>query len=174
VTWTAGFSTSSLRIQELVGRFREIGETSMRDLPLYNPDLEVEAVGFRTFEGQWVGVLITPWFMNLMRLPKIAAPMDMAHIGSKVVTMLPSGEHALTRGGDEVIGTYESLSLHSPMSAFKAQEAARTEADRRVKDLMRPSGSSSTKDVGRLQPKGEKISRRAFLRGTRSDSGLGS
>jgi [NiFe] hydrogenase assembly HybE family chaperone len=100
MTWTPGFSADSPRIRELVERFREIGETSMRDLPLYNPDLEVESVGFRKFEDQWVGVLITPWFMNLLRLPKQTARMEMARIGRKVKAILPSGEHQLMQGGD--------------------------------------------------------------------------
>lgn len=165
-------STENLRIRELVERFREIGESSMRDLPVYNTELEVEAVGFRPFEDQWIGVLITPWFMNLLRIPKQPAPIDLAGIGRRSETTLPSGECELMRGGDEVIGSYDSLSLHSPMSAFKTQEAAREEAIRRVKDLMSPSDDSSPNDGARLQAEPKKLSRRAFLRGTRSDSGI--
>ena len=67
-------TAESPRIRELVERFREIGETAMRDLPLYNPELEVEALGFQALDDQWVGVLITPWFMNLVRLPTQSAP----------------------------------------------------------------------------------------------------
>jgi len=168
---TLRISTDNLRIRELVERFREIGKTSMRDLPLYNPALEVEAVGFRTFEDQWVGVLITPWFMNLLRLPKQPVPMDMTSIGRKAKATLPSGEHELMQGGDGVIGSYESLSLHSPMSAFKTQEAARQEAHGRLQDLMHPSKDPAPEVNGRLQAEPTKMSRRAFLRGTRSDSG---
>lgn len=170
MTRTPGFSADSPRIRELVERFREIGETSMRDLPLYNPDLEVESVGFRTLEDQWVGVLITPWFMNLLRLPKQKARMDMARIGRKAKATLPSGEHQLMQGGDEVIGSYESLSLHSPMSAFKTQEAAREEAIRRLTDLMRPSHDPPPGATGRLRAEPKKMSRRDFLRGTRPEA----
>lgn len=165
-----GFSADSPRIRELVERFREIGETSMRDLPLYNPDLVVEAVGFRHLEDRWVGVLITPWFMNLLRLPKQQAPMDLALIGRRLKATLPSGEKELMQGGDGLIGAYESLSLHSPMFAFKTQEAAREEAARLLKELMRPSDCSAPEDIGRLQAASSKMSRRAFIRGACSEA----
>jgi len=151
----------------MVERFRTIGETSMRDLPIYNADLEVEAVGFRPLDGHWVGVLIPPWLMNLMRLPERPEPMDMAAIGRKVRVALPSGERVLLWGGDESIGGYESLSLHSPMFAFQGQEAAREEAEQRLAELMRPAQGSEPVDDGRLHTEAgpEKMSRRAFLRG---------
>ena len=49
--------------------FRAILETRMRGLPVLNPAVEVEAVGFRAWEGHWLGMLVTPWFINLMLLP---------------------------------------------------------------------------------------------------------
>ena len=41
----------------------------MKGMPIYNPTLAVEAVGFREHEGRQVGVMVTPWFMNLTVLP---------------------------------------------------------------------------------------------------------
>ena len=157
------------RIAELVERFRTIGETAMRELPICNRDLEVEAVGFRPIEEHWVGVLITPWFMNLLRLPQAPAPMETASLGRKLKVTLPSGERELIQGGDEVIGAYQSLSLHSPMFPFGTQEAARQEAERRLTDLMCPAEQPVPNDNGRLRAEVEppKISRRAFIRGTR-------
>lgn len=158
-------STSIPRVADLVERFRVIGETSMRDLPFYNPELAVEAVGFRSFQDRWIGVLVTPWFMNLVRLPEQPEPMDMTRIGGKVEVLLPSGERQLMQGGDELIGAYESLSLHSPMFAFKAQEAARREAKQRLAELMQPSEEVGHDDNGRLNLKSgpQAMSRRAFL-----------
>ena len=167
----AGTAVENHRIAELIRRFREIGETSMRDLPLYNAALEVEALGFRQMDGHWVGVLITPWFMNLLRLPEEPVAMDLAAIGRKRTIALPSGERDLIQGGDEMIGAYESLSLHSPMFAFQSQHAARQEAERRLIDLLQASQESSPQENGRLRADDElpKMSRRAFLRGTASE-----
>lgn len=161
-------SIQSPRVVALVERFRTIGETAMRDLPLCNDDLAVEAVGFRSFEDHWIGVLITPWFMNLMRLPEQPEPMDMVRIGHKTKLVLPSGERVLMRGGDEVIGAYESLPLHSPMFAFETREAARQEAEQQLAELMRPADGPVPDENGRLHLEPQKMSRLAFLGQVRS------
>lgn len=49
--------------------FNGVLETRMRGVPVINPALSVQAVGFNPFNGDWLGVLITPWFMNLLLLP---------------------------------------------------------------------------------------------------------
>lgn len=167
---TSGPSSPIPRIAALEARFRHIGEMTMRDLPLYNPSLVVEAVGFGVHEDGWIGILITPWFMNLIRLPQAPAPMQMAAIGRKVKVALPSGERELMQGGDEVIGAYQSLSLHSPMFAFETREAARQEAEQRLADLMRPSQASPPEENGRLRVEAQGISRRDLLRGATSNT----
>ena len=43
----------------------------MAGVPMLNPALRVQAVGFRHWQSHWLGVLVTPWFMNLMLLPRI-------------------------------------------------------------------------------------------------------
>ncbi len=158
----------SPRPVELVRRFREIGETTMRDLPLFNAALEVEAIGFRPVEKGWIGILITPWFMNLIRLPEQRVPMDMARIGHKAMVMLPSGEREMMVGGDEVIGTYEALSLHSPMFAFGSQQQARSEAKRCLESLLQPAEDPVPAETRFLPVDPPKLSRRVFLGGGRS------
>ncbi len=162
--------TNPCRVTELVERFRVIGETAMRDLPLFNGQLEVEAVGFRPYANAWMGVLITPWFMNLIRLPDKLIPMNMDRVGHKERLVLPAGERELVVGGDEVIGAYEALSLHSPMYAFENQEQARHEAQRSLENFFQPAEDPVTAENGRLWADPPKVSRRAFLRGGRSES----
>ena len=96
--------------------------------------------------------------------------MDMAQIGRKVKSALPCGERELMQGGDEVIGAYQSLSLHSPMFAFKTQGKAREEAERQLQELMNRSDNAAQEVDGRLRAEPIKINRRAFLRGTRSEA----
>src|SRR6056297_4098139 len=55
-------------VERLVARYRE-AEPRMRDLPFYNDSLSIEPVGFREWEGHRLGILITPWFINLILLP---------------------------------------------------------------------------------------------------------
>jgi [NiFe] hydrogenase assembly HybE family chaperone len=59
----------TIKVADLVARYQAIYEERMRDLPIVNPKLAVEAVGFDQWEEKDLGILITPWFMNLVLLP---------------------------------------------------------------------------------------------------------
>jgi [NiFe] hydrogenase assembly HybE family chaperone len=128
------------RIEQLVKRFADIGEQNLKDLPIYNPDLAVEAIGFEIFEDvDFVGVLITPWFLNLMLLPcefKEWRPNQIGH--EKITRQLPANTYTFTLGGDEVIGEYYSISLVSPVLCFNDQEQARATALEHLKKYLTP------------------------------------
>lgn len=96
----------------------------MRDLPLRHEALVVEAIGFRRSRGARVGVLITPWAMNLLRLPDD----DPIPEGKAGVRELPRGPVDFIGAREEGIGAYETCSLFSPMHRFENQEAARAVA----------------------------------------------
>lgn len=126
------------RVAALVTRFEEIERTVMSHLPVCNPALAVEAVGFRPFAERRLGVLITPWFMNAMLVPVEPAPVAWDRMGQWVERELPCGPRRLMIGGDEVIGGYLMLSLHSPMDSFAHPAQARSEACRRLLELTNP------------------------------------
>ncbi len=151
------------RVAEMVERFDKIGELNMRDLPVYNENLKVEAIGFHSYGDNYLGVLITPWFMNVILLPQDKATMDYTLVASPTDETLPAGTWQFMFGGDDVMGLYKSLSLHSPMFAFNTQELARVEAKRRLNSLLTPP-AAVTEDVTQQQAPANG-SRRAFLRG---------
>ena len=148
-----------LRISGLAVRFREIGETQMRDLPFYNSNLEVEAFGFSEFnDGSLIGVLITPWFMNLVVLPLRFEQVQVDRCGQSRAISLASGERKFRYGGDEVVGAFWADSLYSPMQKFASPAHARGEARAHLAEaLKRPS-----------VPAAPSPSRRAFLMGARA------
>lgn len=121
--------TDQGRVQELVGVFRHIGEERMKDLGLYNPALQVEAVGFRRWNGWLAGILVTPWFMNFLLLPADpATDLKGAEVGSRRRIALPKGEVIFLVGDGEALGLYLSHSIHSPMGEFPDHAAASTTA----------------------------------------------
>jgi [NiFe] hydrogenase assembly HybE family chaperone len=148
------------RVSGLLAQLRHIADTQMRDLPVYNDALAVEAVGFRSCGDALVGVVITPWFINAIHLRLQPVPIDWSKIGHKVERVLPSGPVVFTRGGDEATGAYDALSLHSPVNGFTSREMARREAAARLERLLAPPAAVA-KGAGRL----ESPARRAFLRG---------
>ena len=122
-------SAEQTRIRDLVSVFTRIGEERMKDLGLYNPALQVEAVGFRPWDGWLAGVLVTPWFMNFIMLPATeATALAGAEVGSRRRIALPKGEVIFVIGEVEEVGPYLSHSIHSPMGEFPDHPSASTTA----------------------------------------------
>lgn len=53
----------------LEAHFRAEWERGGQPMAGINPALAVEAVGFTRYEGDWLGVVIAPWFFRLFLLP---------------------------------------------------------------------------------------------------------
>ena len=100
---------------------------SMKGLPIYNPVLSVEAVGFREHEGRHVGVIVTPWFMNLLVVP---SEQDLANwvAGETARLAFPSGLYDFLVSEAEDSALIATCSLFSPMDQFADHEAARIAA----------------------------------------------
>ncbi len=113
-----------ISVDALVRRFRHIERTRMRGLPLLNPALGVEALGFRDLAEHRIGVLLTPWFMNLVLLPGTD---DWAETpqGERDEVALPSGPIEFTVNRDEELGTYLSAILFRSVTGFADQTMAR-------------------------------------------------
>ena len=135
-------------------------------MPIYNDKIAIEAIGFRLFgDTELLGVVLTPWFMNLMMVPIEPAPMDMAAVGRTVAVKLPAGEHAFVVGGDAAIGLYKAHSLHSPVLNFTLPGQAQAEARRMLALLMAPAIEAA---AATAKPASNAIDRRALLFGRRS------
>ncbi len=105
------------RVLALIEQFRRV-DASMRELPIYNDKVAVEAIGFGLFgDGALLGVMLTPWFMNLIILPIEPVPMNMAEIGKTVPVELPAGQRTFVVGGDEF-----SRALQGSFAAFAGAE----------------------------------------------------
>ncbi len=108
----------------LVADFTEIWHAKMRDVPIVNKLLHVQAVGFRMHEGRPLGVLMSPWFMNLILLPSDDDDWSSLTPGAKEVIAFPSGQYEFIHNTREQSGGYKACSLFSPMHDFKTQAQA--------------------------------------------------
>lgn len=121
-------STPDLQLQALTRglerHFRHVAQTRMVDLPIVNPALAVEAVGFTRTEAGCLGVLITPWFMSLVLLPCEGDDWLDLPIGSEVHHRFASGSYAFQIAGDEHTGRYQTCSLLSPLLEIGDQASA--------------------------------------------------
>lgn len=116
--------------------FQKIQHERMADVPILNLELEVKAVGFVDWDDYCLGVLITPWFMNLMLLPQEQDQWADLPPGAKVTHAFPSGNYEFILGEETGIGRYLMCSLFSPVFEFKSQELAILTAEAVMQGLM--------------------------------------
>lgn len=121
-----GFASDPAAVLE--GVFSEILRTRMEGVPILNPALKVEAVGFGRTSAGWMGVLVTPWFMNLMLLPSTGIPWQGLPMGAKRLVGLPAGTFEFFGGAEDGLGEYLYCSLFSPMSQFADHAGAQATA----------------------------------------------
>lgn len=105
---------------KLEAAFREIHAGQMRGVPMVNETLSVKAVGFRVHEGRVLGMLITPWFMNLILLPGPDEDWSRLATGAKDLVEFPSGFYEFLAAQRPEVGAYKACSLFSPMFDFSS------------------------------------------------------
>ena len=131
------------RALDLMALYRGIAATRMVGVPLCHPALQVAKVGFEPEPGSGgaAGVLVTPWFMNLVwfpcgepladALPELGAgQMRARRIGNRSLDFI--GAH------EPDFGPYEACSLFSPMFEFADQAAALATAEAVLALLRQP------------------------------------
>jgi [NiFe] hydrogenase assembly HybE family chaperone len=142
-------------VAELVRHFEHIYVEHMQDLPIVNPRVQVEAIGFQDYEGHELGVLVTPWFMNLVLLPGGDEWCESAQGDTETINF-PSGPIDFTTSRDDVLGTYLTAVLFRSVSDLPDQSMVRALAEQVMKDLFAPVRSERT------------LSRRELLTGLRN------
>jgi [NiFe] hydrogenase assembly HybE family chaperone len=122
----------------------------VKGMPIYNPTLAVEAVGFRLHEGRYVGVIVTPWFMNLVVLPSADDRATWAE-GGAVRLVFPSGAYEFTVSKLNDVGLIGACSLFSTMTEFTDHEAAQLAATSVAEALFQPEPAPPAPTVSRRQ-----------------------
>lgn len=109
-------------LDRLLEHYRGIATERMRGLALYNHRLMVEAVGFAPWREGTMGVLVTPWTMNLILLPgEGGRPLP---AGGAQTVDLPGGEYRfLVSAGAGP--PHLSLALFTTVTDFPDQDTAR-------------------------------------------------
>jgi [NiFe] hydrogenase assembly HybE family chaperone len=152
------------RVQALEARFREIAVTRMAGVPVQNDRLSVQAVGFEPLAGGGaLGVLVTPWFMNLVRLPADDEPAPVP--GASRTHAVGPERFDFIGAHEEGFGPFEACSLFSPMFEFADHAAALATAAEVLAILRRPPAPAPVPAPAVAAP-----SRRALLFGRGAES----
>ena len=167
---------------------RAFGEIAARmaGLPFVNPAVEVEAVAFEPWQGHWLGVMVTPWFMNLVLLPREREQWTPLPTGAKRKLQFPAGVYEFIGADDPVVGEHQTCSLFSPMHEFADHAAARLVARLAREALfdaahaevpefpqsdLSPTGEPATMPAPGAAAAPAAVSKRDFLRGRLSGAG---
>lgn len=169
------------RCQALAALFEDIADQRMAGIPVLHPLLRVQALGFECApveppEGAatsepaaGLGVLITPWFMNLVWLPLLRQDAP-RHPGRKQTRQVGSAAFEFISAWDDSLGAYEACSLFSPMFAFVDHAAAQATAQEVLRALRQastpPAGLANTPRPGSVPA--PIPARRAFFLGRRA------
>lgn len=151
----------------LEARFGAILQQQMQGLPMVNPALVVEAVGFRPWQAHWLGILVTPWFMNLWLMPRVVEQWQ--PIGERETRhyAFPAGVFEFIGGRDATLGDYQACSLFSPMFEFANPQGARDTAQAALDALFDGQAREVSVDF-RPAPAAAPLSKRDFLFGARA------
>ncbi|WP_363345711.1 [NiFe]-hydrogenase assembly chaperone HybE [Methylocystis echinoides] len=142
----------------LASLYAEIRSGPMQGVSICNAALDVEAVGFRGFGERALGVIVTPWFMNLVLAAAPDSPQE-GRPGGRLSITLPAGDVEFICGALEGFGVIYSCSLFSPMFGFADMAAARETAAAAISALFNPAM------LDELGPAPASVDRRALLRG---------
>ncbi len=124
--------------------FRSVLHRQMRDMPMLNSALAVEAVGFRPWREHWLGVLITPWFMNLVLMPRVASQWQAIAERETRHCVFPAGVFEFIGARDPQLGDYQACSLFSPMFEFADQASAQATAVAALDALFDPASRETS------------------------------
>ena len=122
--------------ERLAAHYRDVYLHAMADVPICNPALEVAATGFRPFGGGFIGIVTTPWFMNVVLVSFAAGSASQGAPGETVPVALPAGKVDFLTGELEGSGRILTCSLFSPMDAFEDQAAALATAEAALAGLL--------------------------------------
>jgi [NiFe] hydrogenase assembly HybE family chaperone len=112
-------------VTALVDAYGRVADRDMSTLPGYNDRLRLEAVGFRVWEGHYVGVLVAPWFMNLVLLPGAADDWSELAGAETSEWKFPAEKILFNPCALEGAGLHLTASLFTDLTGFPDQDTAR-------------------------------------------------
>ena len=122
--------------KKLESCFQVVLTENMQGINILNHELHVEAVEFQEWQGRTLGMVITPWFVNLIMLPNAEDDWHLQDLGQKQTYLFPSKDLEMMVNEIDNFGFVRSYSLYSPCKDLPNQESARIAAAMFLRDLL--------------------------------------
>ena len=156
----------------LTAVFERVHRERMAGLPILHPGLSVAVIGARQWRQDWLGMLLTPWCMNLVIVPGSESVFASGPIGTKQLIEFPAGAFEFIASDEAEIGAFAACSMFSPMQTFVDQAGAVATAEAVMVALFEPEPelrleSAAAVPGGEVSPEpvSRNLSRRDLLRG---------
>ena len=143
--------------------FFRIQQERMADVPILNDALSVESVDFQPWCGHWLGVVITPWCMNLVLVPGSGDGWESTGDNRRRFVRFPAGDFAFLGAVEPELGEYQTCSLFSPMGQFANQAEAVAAARVALSTLLTSPARGAANTPNDNDPVPVSRSRRRFL-----------
>lgn len=147
----------------LAAHYESLWQEGEQEMAEINPVLAVEAVGFIRYEGDWLGVVITPWFLRLFMLPGGGSLWGEIPVGQRRYVSLPAETMQFVADEAPQLGAFQYSTLLEPTSLITDMNSARQIAIR----VMQPFGYLAPDPVlpaHNESPAPAGVSRRGFFR----------
>jgi [NiFe] hydrogenase assembly HybE family chaperone len=108
----------------LAQALQRVNDSQMAGLPLSMANVAVGCHGMELYEGQWLGVVVTPWMLSVVILPGPDQCWDTRAIGDRVGLQFPCGDLVFTANELEGVGAYLACSLMSPLDPNVTTQSA--------------------------------------------------
>jgi len=89
--------------------FERILAENMQGIPILNSRISVQALGFQEYQGRVIGIIITPWLMNLVLLPSSEEDWSDLVLGHKETHEFPAGKYKFLVNEIDGIGFLSDL-----------------------------------------------------------------
>jgi len=147
----------------LAAHYEHVWQTRRGDLPCINPALAVETIGFSRQQGDWLGVVVTPWFINLFLFSGGGKLWGDIPAGQRRYVNLPCGTLQFIADDDPDFGPYQYCPLIAPVSSVPDMATARQAALDAMAAVIEPP-APPVADAVPAEPAKRDVSRRGFLR----------
>ena len=109
---------------QLEQTFNKIHVESMQGIPILNPVIKVQALGFQEYQGRVLGIIIAPWLMSVVILPTEDEDWSKMNLGDKRPQKFCHKTYKFMLNEFDGIGLCQTHSLYSPMRDFSSHEQA--------------------------------------------------
>lgn len=147
---------------------------------MLHPRVHVQAVGFHKWKYFWLGIIVTPWCMNVILAKGQPSKWKSIPEGRRLHYPFPAGMYDFISVKDRILGEYQMCSLMSPLEEVVSDHEMAVEiAKAALEELMKPEQEPELGEpIPAIQPEvdpeaiekavetviNRPISRRSFLR----------